>query len=75
MDYIINLGSMFFLLSLVLNLAYIDYSLCQIWSEYMQYLRCCDHPNKCLFLVSQQTEVLPNIFGECMYMSYSLYKI
>ena len=35
MDYMINLGSMFFLVSLVWNLAYIDYSLCQIWSVYM----------------------------------------
>ena len=58
MGYIINLGSMFFLLSLVLYLAYIDHSLCQIWSVYRQYLRCCDHSNECLFLVIQQAEVL-----------------
>ena len=62
MGYIINLGSLFFLFSLVLNLAYIDYSLCQIWSVYMQYLRCFDHCNKCLFLVIQQAEVLLNFF-------------
>ena len=43
MDYIINLGPMFFLVLLVWNLAYIDYSLCQIWSVYMQYLQCCDY--------------------------------
>ena len=66
MGYIINLGSLFFLLSLVLNLAYIDCLLCQIWSVYMQYLRYCDHSNKCLFLVIQQAEVLLNFFGECM---------
>ena len=40
-----------FLLSLVLNLAYIDYTLCQIWSAYMQYLRRYDHSNKYSFLV------------------------
>ena len=54
-----------FLFALVLNLAYIDYSLCQIWSVYMQYLHCCDHSNECLFLVIQQAEVLLNFFGEC----------
>ena len=43
MDYIINLGYMFFLVSLVWNLAYIDYSLCQIWIVYMQYLQYSDH--------------------------------
>ena len=48
MNYISNLGSTFFLLLLVLNLAYIDYSLCQILSVYMQYFRCCDQSNKCL---------------------------
>ena len=63
MGYIVNLGSMFFLFSLVLNLAYIDYSLYQIWSVYMQYLLCFDHSNKCLFLVIQQAEVLLNFFG------------
>ena len=62
MGYIINLGSMFFLFSLVLNLAYTDYSFCQIWSVYKQYLRCCDHSNKCLFLVIQQAEVLLSFF-------------
>ena len=59
---IINLGSMFFIFSLVSNLAYIDYSLCQIWSVYMQYMRRYDHSNNCLFLVIQQTEVLLNFF-------------
>ena len=62
MSYIINLGCMFFLLSLVLSLAYIDDSLCQILSVYMQYLRCCEHFNKCLLLVNQQAEVLLNFF-------------
>ena len=62
MGYIINWRCMFFLFSLVLNLAYIDHLLCQIWSVYMQYLRCCDHSNKCLFLVIQQAEVLLNFF-------------
>ena len=38
MGYIINCGSMLFLLSLVFTFAYIDYSLCQIWSVYMQNL-------------------------------------
>ena len=65
MGYIMNLGSMFFLFSLVLNLAYIDYSMCQIWSVYIQYLGCCDHYNECLFLVIQQADVLLNFFGEC----------
>ena len=65
MGYVINLGSMFFLFSLVLNLEYIDYSLRQIWSVYMQYLRCCDHSNKCLFLIIQQAEVLLNYFWVC----------
>ena len=51
---------LYFLLSLVLNLAYIEYSLFQIWSVYMQYLRCCDHSNKCLFFVRQQAQVLLN---------------
>ena len=37
---IINLSPMFFILSLVLNLSYIEYTLCQMWSVYMQYLRC-----------------------------------
>ena len=67
MGYITNWGFMFFLFSLVLNLVYIGYSLCQ--SVYMQYLRCCDHSNKCFFLVIQQAQVLLNIFGECMYKS------
>ena len=67
MGYIINLGSMIFLFSLVLNLSYIDYFLCQIWSKYMQYLQCCDHYNKCLFLVTQQAEVL-NFFEFYLYI-------
>ena len=54
-------GFYFFLCSLVLNLAYIDYSLRQIWSVNIQCLRCCDHSNKCLFLVIQEAEVLLNI--------------
>ena len=58
--YITNLGSIFFVFTLVLHEAYIDYPLCQIWSVYMQYLRCCDHSNKCLFLVIQEAEVLLN---------------
>ena len=62
MGYITNLGSIFFLFSLVLDLAYIDHSLCQIWSVYMQYLWWCDFSNKCLFLVIQQAEVLINFF-------------
>ena len=62
MGYLTNLGSLFFLLSLVLNLTCIDYLLCQIWSVYMQYLRCFDHSNKCLFFVIQQAEVLLNFF-------------
>ena len=33
LNYITNLGSTFFLLSLILNLAYIGYFLCQIWSK------------------------------------------
>ena len=60
MGYIINWGSIFFLFPLILNLAYIDHSLCQIWSIYTQYFLCCDHSNKCLFLVIQQAEVLLN---------------
>ena len=64
--YIINWVSIFFIFSYVLNLAYIDYSLCQIWRAYMQYSRCCDHSNECVFLVCQQAEVLLNFFGECM---------
>ena len=62
MDYIKNLGSNLLLVSLVWNLAYIDYSLCQIWSVYMPYLQCCDHSKKCVFLVVQQAEVLLNFF-------------
>ena len=69
MGYMITLGSMFVLFSL--DLAYIDYSLCQIWSVYKQYLRCCDHFNKCLFLVIQQAEVLLNFFGKCI-MEYTV---
>ena len=66
MGNMIHWSSTVFIFSLVLNLAYIDYSLCQIWRLYIQYLRCCDHSNKCLFLVIQQTKVLLNFFGECM---------
>ena len=62
MGYKINLGSMFFLLRLVLYLAYIDCLLCQILIVYMQYLRRCDHCNNCLFHVIQQAEVLLNFF-------------
>ena len=62
MGYIIKLGSIIFLLALVSSLAYIEYRLGQIWSVYMQYLRCYDHSNKCLFLVIQQAEVLLNYF-------------
>ena len=62
MGFIIRLGPIFFLFALVSNLAYIEYRLCQIWSIYMQYLRCYDHSNKCLFLVIQQAEVLLNFF-------------
>ena len=60
MGYITNSGSIFFLFSLVLILAYIDYSLSQILSIYMQYFWCCDYSNKCFFLVIQQAEVLLN---------------
>ena len=73
MAYITNLDPVCFLFSLVLNLAYIDYSLCQIRSVYMQYLRCCDYSNKCLFLVIQQAEVLLNFFGECIYNADQFY--
>ena len=59
-------GFIFFLFSFVLNLVCIGYSLCQIWSVYMQYLRWCDHSNKCLLLVIQQAEVLLNFFGGCI---------
>ena len=62
MGCILNFGSMFFLILLVLNLAYIDYSLSEIRSVYMQYLQCCDHSSKCLFLVIQQAEVLLTFF-------------
>ena len=71
MGYIINLGSLFFRFALVFNLAYIDYWLCQIWSVYVQYLRCFDHSNKCLFLVIQQAEVLLNFFGECIHVPFN----
>ena len=56
-----------FLFSLVLNLACIGHSLCQIWSVYVHYLWGCDFSNKCVFLVLQQAEVLLNFFGECMH--------
>ena len=62
MGYITNVGSTFFLFSLIVNLAYIYYSLCQIWSVYMQHLRCCDCSNKLLFFVFQQAEMLLNFF-------------
>ena len=62
MGYMINLSSIFFLYSLVLNLAYSNHSLCQIWSVYMQHSWCCDHSNECLFIVIQQAEVLLNFF-------------
>ena len=68
MNYIINSGSMFFIVSLVCYLAYIDYSLCQIWSVYTQYLQCCAHSKNCLFPVVQQAEVLLNFFGGCTYL-------
>ena len=45
-------------------LRYIEYSLCQIWVVYMQFLRCCS--NKRLFLVIYLAQVLLNFFGECM---------
>ena len=70
MGYIINLGSMFFLFSLVLNLAYIDYSLCKSLSVCMQYFPCCDHFNTCLFPVNQRAEVLLIFFGECRCKRY-----
>ena len=53
-------------LEVVFNLAYINYSLCRIWSVNMQYLRCCDHSDESLFLIIQQAEVLLNVFGECI---------
>ena len=59
--------------NLVLNLSYIDYLLCQIWSICMQYLRCCDHSNNSLFLVTQQVKVLLNFFGEWMIIRLSIY--
>ena len=58
------------LFALVLNLAYIEYSLYQIWSVYMQYLRCCDHSKNCLFLVLQQAEVVLNFFLMSVYESF-----
>ena len=67
MGYIIHLGSTWFLFSLVLNLAYIDYTLYQIWSVYMQYLQCCDYSNKCLFLGIQEAEVLLNFLVSVSY--------
>ena len=66
MDYIINLGSMFFLVSLVWNLAYIGYSLCQIWSVYMQYLQYCDYSKKTLVpRCSTGWSAAKLFFGEC----------
>ena len=55
MGYIIKVGFYIFPIFIGLNLAYIDYSLCQIWSVYMQYLRFYDNSDKCLFLIIQQT--------------------
>ena len=72
MDYIMNLGAMFFLVSLVWNLAYIDYSLCHIWSVYMQYLQCCDHFKKWFFLVVQKAEVSLNFFWWVYFWFYTL---
>ena len=46
-----ELGLYIFHIFIGLNLAYIDYSLCQTQRVYMQYLRCCGHSNECLFLV------------------------
>ena len=66
-------GLYVFLFSLFFYLPYIDYSLCQIWSVYMQYMRRCDHSNNCLFLIIQQAEVLLNIFGECIYIYIYIY--
>ena len=68
--YILNLGSMFFIFSLVLDLAYIDYTLRQIWSVYLQNLQCCEHSNKCLLLVIQQVEVLLNFFWESIFKQH-----
>ena len=67
-----KMGIVFFLFSLGLNLAYIEYSLYLILNVYMQYSRCYDHSNKYLFLVIQQTEVLLNIFGECKWCTYGI---
>ena len=72
MGYIIKVGSIIFLFALVSSLAYIEDRLCQIWSVYMQYLRCYDHSNKCLFLVIQQAEVLLNFFWG-VYMQFCTY--
>ena len=57
MGYITNRGFIFFYFHCFFYLAYMDYSLCQMWSVYIQYLWCSDHSNKCLFLVIQYAEV------------------
>ena len=57
LDYPINLSLICFIISLMLDLAYIEYLLCQILS--------CHHPNNCLFLFILPAEVLLNFFGEC----------
>ena len=61
-DYVINLSPIFFIISMVVHLAYIEYELYQIWCIYMQYFRCCDLSNKTLFIVIQSGEVLLNLF-------------
>ena len=57
-----EIGFYIFPICIDVHLAYFEYSLCQIWSVYMQYLRCYDHSNGCLFLVIHQAEVLLNFF-------------
>ena len=70
MHYIINLGSMFFLVSLIWNLAYIDYSLCHIiWSVYMQYLQCCDHSKKMLVPRCSTDWSVANLFLVSVYIN------
>ena len=70
MGYNDKFGPYISLLSLVLTFAYVEYSLCQIWSGYMQYLRFCDHSNKCLFLVIQLAEVLLNFLVSVFLLTY-----
>ena len=62
-----KLGFYVFLFSLVLDLAYIDYLLCQIWSVYMHYSRCCDHSNYCLFPVIQPAKLF--LLSVCLQLS------